>query len=114
MRFAAECAGDRPRLLWLSALATGMAVATNGRPWRCVPAAGRFLAGTTKPLRMLPVFCLLAVVPCCPGCKNWLLMDIRFIRCQRLFHIPLRRRQAAVFAQKTMPFRGKAGGNWAH
>ncbi len=65
------------RLLWLSALATGAAVATK---WTAVPVVMLplvvFLASTTKSLRTLSVFCLLAVIPVLPWvAKNWLLMD---------------------------------------
>jgi hypothetical protein len=93
-----------PRLLWLSALATGMAVATK---WTAVAVVllplAVLLAGTTKPLRALPVFCLLAAVPVLPwAAKNWLLMDNPvYPMFNGLFHNPhWSAGQAAVFAQK--------------
>ncbi len=105
MRFAAgNAAATNPRLLWLSALAAGAAVATK---WTAVAVVllplAVFLAGTTKSLRALPVFCLLAAVPVLPWvAKNWLLMhNPVYPLFNGLFHNPhWSAGQAAVFAQK--------------
>ena len=93
-----------PRLLWLAALAAGMAVATK---WTAVAVVllplAVLLAGTAKPLRVLPVFCLLAAVPVLPWvAKNWLLMDNPvYPMFNGLFHSPYwSAGQAAVFAEK--------------
>ena len=92
------------RLLWLSALATGAAVATK---WTAVAVVllplAVFLAGTTKSLRALAVFCLLAAVPVLPWvAKNWLLMhNPVYPLFNGIFHNPhWSAGQAAVFAQK--------------
>ena len=92
------------RLLWLSALATGGAVATK---WTAVAVVllplAVFLAGTTRSLRTLSVFCLLAAVPVLPWVvKNSLLMhNPVYPLFNGLFHNPnWSAGQAAVFAEK--------------
>jgi len=92
------------RMLWLSALAAGAAVATK---WTAVAVVllplAVFLAGTTKSLRALPVFCLLAAVPVLPWvAKNSLLMhNPVYPLLNGIFHNPhWCAGQAAVFAQK--------------
>jgi hypothetical protein len=90
--------------LWLSALAAGAAVATK---WTAIAVVllplAVLLAGATKSLRVLPVFCLLAAVPVLPWvAKNWLLMhNPVYPLLNSLFPNPYwSAEQAAVFAQK--------------
>ncbi len=102
-----DAAATRPRLLWLSALAAGAAVATK---WTAIAVVllplAVFVAGSTKSLRAVPVFCLfclLAAVPVLPWmAKNWVLMDNPvYPLFNGIFHNPhWNAGQAAVFAQQ--------------
>jgi 4-amino-4-deoxy-L-arabinose transferase-like glycosyltransferase len=101
------------RLLWLSALAAGAAVATK---WTAVAVVvlplAIFLAGTTKSLRTLAVFCFLAAVPVLPWVvKNSLLMhNPVYPLLNGIFHNPSwSAGQAAVFAQKHYASFGQEG-----
>ena len=99
-----NAATTNSRLLWLSALAAGAAVATK---WTAVAVVllplAIFLAGTAKSFRALPVFCLLAAIPVLPWLvKNWLLMaNPTYPLFDGIFHNPhWSAGQAAVFAGK--------------
>ena len=101
------------RLLWLSALAAGGAVATK---WTAIAVVlsplAIFLVGATKSVRVPATFCLLAALPVLPWlAKNSLLMhNPVYPLLNSLFHNPdWSVAQAAVFAQKHYASFGQEG-----
>jgi hypothetical protein len=108
---------NRPRpergWLWLSALATGAAVATK---WTAIPVvllpAVVFVAVVTKSLRQPVVFCLLSAVLVLPWLlKNWLLMgNPVYPLFNGAFHSPhWSAAQASLFAEKHYASFGRVG-----